>query len=275
MISTSKKRGGIQRQCLTCGMEFWAWPSRVRKGGGKFCSPACRARNQIACEPRLCITCGKKFQCQPSRIRRGRDKFCSQVCHYQNRITRETCTCGACGKEFERKPSSIRRKGDKFCSPACRVRSQITRETRVCLTCGKEFQRLLSHIRQHGGNFCSKACIRRNDVKRGREHPTYKHGQSGTPEYVRAAAAIRRTRKRNAGGTFTVADIKQLEIRQHFRCRYCACSIKHRYHIDHIQPISRGGSSDPKNLQLLCPTCNMRKSNLTPEKFAQKMGLLL
>jgi uncharacterized protein YgiB involved in biofilm formation len=29
--------------------------------------------------------------------------------------------------------------------------------------------------------------------------------------------------------------------------------------LDHVQPVSRGGSSKPENLQLLCRLCNNRK----------------
>jgi len=108
----------------------------------------------------------------------------------------------------------------------------------------------------------------------GQLSPRYKHGQTGTLEYGRMSAAIRQTRKTAAGGRFTVVDIERIAIRQGFRCVYCKCSIKRKYHIDHIRPVSLGGSSDPSNLQLLCPPCNLRKYNLAPEKFAQKIGFL-
>jgi hypothetical protein len=50
-------------------------------------------------------------------------------------------------------------------------------------------------------------------------------------------------------------------------CAQCGCdltsviAIKNKINIDHIVPISRGGTNDPTNLQILCSTCNNTKSN--------------
>jgi 5-methylcytosine-specific restriction endonuclease McrA len=39
------------------------------------------------------------------------------------------------------------------------------------------------------------------------------------------------------------------------------------YHVDHKQPVSRGGSNWPENLAVTCPTCNLRKSDKTEAEF--------
>jgi len=41
-------------------------------------------------------------------------------------------------------------------------------------------------------------------------------------------------------------------------CRYCGS--KKNLQIDHIHPMARGGTNDPYNLQILCKSCNVRKS---------------
>lgn len=45
-------RGSLPRICRVCGAGFWSHPSRVRRGGAKFCSSACshkgRSRAWIA-----------------------------------------------------------------------------------------------------------------------------------------------------------------------------------------------------------------------------------
>lgn len=40
------------------------------------------------------------------------------------------------------------------------------------------------------------------------------------------------------------------------------------WHIDHKQPISRGGSNDESNLTLACRRCNLEKHTATAEEYA-------
>lgn len=50
------------------------------------------------------------------------------------------------------------------------------------------------------------------------------------------------------------------------RCGYCLASqsfFSSRLTIEHIQPFSRGGSSQEGNLWLSCQACNLRKSSKT------------
>ena len=43
--------------------------------------------------------------------------------------------------------------------------------------------------------------------------------------------------------------------------RCCKCGRTKDLELDHIIPFSKGGSSEPENLQLLCRECNLKKSN--------------
>lgn len=87
----------------------------------------------------------------------------------------------------------------------------------------------------------------------------------------RAAEHLRRARALQAGGSFNAHDIAELFQSQKGRCYWCACSIKDSYHVDHVWPLSKGGSNGPENLVLACPTCNQKKHAKTPMEFAGRL----
>lgn len=50
------------------------------------------------------------------------------------------------------------------------------------------------------------------------------------------------------------------------RCEYCRMHQSLQggtFHVEHIQPKSRGGDSELANLALACPSCNLHKSDRT------------
>jgi 5-methylcytosine-specific restriction endonuclease McrA len=76
------------------------------------------------------------------------------------------------------------------------------------------------------------------------------------------ATNVSRTRP----GTITWRLRHLIMKRDHFRCKICGTSPASDpsvvLHIDHITPISKGGNSQPQNLQTLCATCNIGKGDL-------------
>ncbi len=74
------------------------------------------------------------------------------------------------------------------------------------------------------------------------------------------------------GRNISVQLRNQILERNGFTCRLCGASAhdvddldptkKVRLHIDHIVPISHGGTNDADNLRVLCSNCNQGKSNV-------------
>ena len=78
----------------------------------------------------------------------------------------------------------------------------------------------------------------------------------------------RKTCKSGAGGSFSLQDVNNMFVAQNGQCVLCKDLLvkvsghrgkTQRFHIDHIIPICKGGTSGTENLQLLCPKCNRQK----------------
>ena len=80
-----------------------------------------------------------------------------------------------------------------------------------------------------------------------------------------------KTAKRRINGLSLPKNIinKLLELQQR-KCPCCGKPLEGSYHLDHKIPISRGGTNEENNLQLLLPKCNLEKYNLTFEEFLEK-----
>lgn len=57
------------------------------------------------------------------------------------------------------------------------------------------------------------------------------------------------------------------------RCAYCETSPGYELHLEHLVPVSRGGSDDICNIVAACSPCNSSKRSLTAlEYFLWKYG---
>lgn len=61
---------------------------------------------------------------------------------------------------------------------------------------------------------------------------------------------------------------RTLYTRQNGKCAYCGQHRNHKYmSIDHIIPLSKGGTNDVGNLQCVCKKCNGLKEDMLPQEF--------
>ena len=96
------------------------------------------------------------------------------------------------------------------------------------------------------------------------------------PGAVRANQQARRARVRNAIGKISKGLVSRLMNLQRSRCA-CGCGedLNNGYHLDHVQPLAKGGSNTDDNCQLLAPICNLSKGAKCPIEWMQSRGYLL
>lgn len=85
------------------------------------------------------------------------------------------------------------------------------------------------------------------------------------PERRKAQTMIRIARKKNAPGKYTGQDINRMHEQQEGMCFYCGIRIYPHIpkdmHVDHVIPLTKGGTNYPDNLVLACQHCNQSKNN--------------
>lgn len=257
------------RPCLRCGKALLArWQT-------KFCSHACygaskagRREETKAKYQRTCERCGTGFITRyPGgyNLKKGfaSGRFCSRACYHGQRSDNRTLElrrarkrlvfllarrieCQMCGVICH----SVNR--SKFCSRQCAykhdrlIASSVAKLPCVCKECEKEFTPAYGvKLRV----FCSSACRKR---------------------YTRRASKM--VRKAVMKGCVSVERIDPILVfnRDGWKCHICKRATPKRLRgtfderapeLDHILPLSMGGSHTWDNVACACRRCNGEKSN--------------
>jgi 5-methylcytosine-specific restriction endonuclease McrA len=177
---------------------------------------------------KLCSTCKKSFPATPEFF--GPDK---------RRPTGFQCQCRKCAYK------------------SCKKYAQSHRE--VIHKCAKKER--VKHAQKYNERSKRWYYANRERSKAYRKLHYNKEWNDKHREQIRAHTRNRRAKEQNAIGTHKPKDIENIYLSQDGKCKYCDKPVGNKFHVDHIVPISRGGTNYPNNLVITCQSCNDSKGN--------------
>lgn len=108
------------------------------------------------------------------------------------------------------------------------------------------------------------------DNNRERVYENLKRWKANNEDKVKAIKKAYKARRRatEKAGDAT-RDLHKWEVSAKKVCYWCGIKCESNYHIDHYQPLTKGGTHTVDNLVIACPPCNQHKSNKDPYDFAK------
>lgn len=236
------------KTCKRCGKEF-----EQERGAQRYCNECRKLSKDLLSgkifdnsKPQVCAYCGKTFYYKRKR------KYCCEECANESlppRIYKAKTyqhECSVCGKVYTN--SSLNSDKCTDCLDAWQRErlvvfnkdiSNRATEERTCLWCGKKYN-AINLINQ---KFCSRRCSNAYHSK------------------------IKRARKQNA--FIEAVSFDEIYKRDRGICQLCGGKVSLDYSIyhpqsaslDHIIPLSRGGTHEAANVQLAHLYCNMSKGS--------------
>lgn len=75
-----------------------------------------------------CLTCAKEFYAKPSWLKNGYGKYCSRLCGDSNKRTGKVVACTECDKETYKSQKALRgsKSGKFFCGKSCQTKWRNT-----------------------------------------------------------------------------------------------------------------------------------------------------
>ena len=173
------------------------------------------------------------------------------------RRPRVPCTCTVCGSDFTIKAASVKRGEGKFCSRKCHAAGRRRPVNCVCEQCGDVFVLHESAVQRGEGRYCSKRCYGDSKIV-----STESRAEGPIPK-------SRRQRALHWGVEYELYNRQGIFERDNFMCGLCLEPIDPTLEypnpgsasIDHILPMSLGGSTAPDNVQAAHLSCNLSKQN--------------
>lgn len=187
--------------------------------------------------------------------------------------------CKSCSNKLrvqwrQKKTGIVGRRYPKVARKVLNKASRKVEMQRKCSDCHTWKSFSLFHVSNRDkwgvGSIC-KECLNNRRIN---NYQKYK--EEGNESYWRTR--VRRINDLCKGRWETKGQLDFKVVKESFdnKCHYCGDEITHQEaHVDHIEPLSKGGDNTHENTTFACKTCNMMKYNLNPVDFASHMKKIL
>lgn len=232
----------VRFDCLSCGRGMWFPKSKHGKYRtcGDSCAKELRASSKSVRE-RACKTCGDSFFPRQSQLRSGHGIYCSSKC---NEAAHKAMNTSEARAKSEAGFKLAMAEG-RYAHPTGEAHPNWNGGYEAYRKRAKENGKLAEWTRRYRAN--NKVKVREFTLRR----------------------------KHRAVGRLPRGTIARIGEAQRWKCAICKVNAKREYHVDHIEPLARGGKHAANNIQILCPACNVRKGAKDPLTFMQARGFLL
>lgn len=199
---------------------------------------------------RKCVTCSRAFV---PHLNHPNQTHCSHACikteYKANRAkvrASRKFRCPICRKPFSSLGNHV-----VFCSVACRKKAKKARDRR---SLEKWKKKNTKASKAYNRDYYQKN-KKRMDATNGRWREANK-------SKIHIYSQTRRALENGTNGSCSVADLDRIWLKQDGKCANPHCHIKltkRTRQLDHKNPLSKGGSNYPRNLQWMCRPCNSIK----------------
>lgn len=252
----------VKSECVDCGNPCW----------GEQCRKCYISKHRVP--ESTCLKCGKAF----SRYRqynysKNEPKYCSRECSFKALADGERTT----GLQRVAVPKLTKELASWFCTWAVEA-NRNHRKTSRCKTCGKGI--FLNDLHGKKRIFCCHKCYTSyraettcldcgTDVSSNRDAGKLCQRCQRRRSKKNNPSKIRKRCKRFGVAFDPQVRSKEVFERDAYKCQKCgrktttkvSCTDSRRATVDHIVALSKGGSHEWHNVQCLCMSCNVRKSN--------------
>jgi 5-methylcytosine-specific restriction endonuclease McrA len=241
-----KCESGRQHKCDKCNRKT-GW----RKGGHPVCEQCrCAPAADVVCN---CKQCGREFAKRPHDPK----QYCSSQCWGNWKKERRRTNCKKCGVSFIPKKS----KNGTYCSRECSGKGQIGRGTTYQAKAKRKSSQLIRLLNRRAvGDEQAWAAEQPKLCKCGRPVSEGMHCK----RCRRRKRLDLKKRQNQRYKDFHKSGVReQVIVRDGGVCQYCSRRPR-KPTVDHMQPVSLGGTNDMSNLVVACRRCNSIKCNRMP-----------